>query len=77
MLKRTKAHDKHNERKQAFGAFNRMFMRLSKGYENFVGRIIIKMRWLYLIPYAIIIAGLAFCLAVFQALLFLKKTKEC
>lgn len=36
-----------------------MFMRLSKGYENFVGRSI-KMRWLYLIPYAIIIAGLAF-----------------
>ncbi len=60
MLKRTKAHDKHNEHQTGFfGAFNRMFMRLSKGYENFVGRSI-KMRWLYLIPYAIIIAGLAF-----------------
>lgn len=60
MLKRTKAHDKHNEHQTGFfGAFNRMFMRLSKGYENFVG-CSIKMRWLYLIPYAIIIAGLAF-----------------
>lgn len=60
ILKRTKAHDKHNEHQKGFfGAFNRMFMRLSKGYENFVGRSI-KMRWLYLIPYALVIAALAF-----------------
>ena len=34
-------------------------MRLSKGYESFVGRSI-KMRWLYMIPYALVIVALVF-----------------
>ncbi|MBP6485781.1 MAG: efflux RND transporter permease subunit, partial [Moraxella sp.] len=60
ILKRTKAHDKHSGHQTGFfGAFNRMFMRLSKGYESFVGRSI-KMRWLYMIPYALVIAALVF-----------------
>lgn len=60
ILKRTKAHDKHSEHQTGFfGAFNRMFMRLSEGYEKFVGRSI-KMRWLYMIPYALVIAALVF-----------------
>lgn len=60
ILKRTKAHDKHNEHQKGFfGAFNRMFMRLSLGYERFVGKSV-KMRWLYLIPYALVIGMLAF-----------------
>ena len=60
ILKRTKAHDKHSGHQTGFfGAFNRMFMRLSEGYENFVGRSI-KMRWLYMIPYALVIAALVF-----------------
>ena len=60
ILKRTKAHDKHGGHQTGFfGAFNRMFMRLSKGYESFVGRSI-KMRWLYMIPYALVIVALVF-----------------
>ncbi len=60
ILKRTKAHDKHSGHQTGFfGAFNRMFMRLSKGYESFVGRSI-KMRWLYMIPYALVIVALVF-----------------
>lgn len=60
ILKRTKAHDKHNEHQKGFfGAFNRMFMRLSQRYEGFVGRSVSK-RWLYLIPYALVIGALAF-----------------
>ena len=60
ILKRTKAHDKHSGHQTGFfGAFNRMFMRLSEGYESFVGRSI-KMRWLYMIPYALVIAALVF-----------------
>ena len=34
-------------------------MRLSEGYEKFVGRSI-KMRWLYMIPYALVIVALVF-----------------
>lgn len=60
ILKRTKAHDKHNEHQSGFfGWFNRSFVSLSKRYEGFVGRSI-GMRWLYMIPYVAVIGILAF-----------------
>ncbi|WP_019673096.1 efflux RND transporter permease subunit [Psychrobacter lutiphocae] len=58
MLKRTKAHDKTQERKGFFGWFNRVFNKLSRSYEGFVGKSI-KVKWLYLVGYAAIIGLMA------------------
>ncbi len=60
ILKRGKSHDKHNEVQTGFfGWFNRSFNRLSQRYEGFVGKSI-HHKWLYLIAYGIITAGLWF-----------------
>ncbi|MFW2177215.1 MULTISPECIES: efflux RND transporter permease subunit [unclassified Moraxella] len=62
ILKRSKSHEKHGEGQTGFfAAFNRGFEKLSRGYENFVGKSI-KLKWLYVIGYAVIIAvmGLLF-----------------
>ncbi|WP_169393091.1 MULTISPECIES: efflux RND transporter permease subunit [Psychrobacter] len=60
LLKRSKSHDKANQDNQKgfFGWFNRTFYRLSRSYENFVGKSI-RFKWLYLIAYAAIIGIMA------------------
>ncbi|WP_230655953.1 efflux RND transporter permease subunit [Psychrobacter sp. I-STPA10] len=55
ILKRGKSHDKQDENRKGFFAwFNRSFYSLSKRYEGFVGKSF-GVRWLYLIPYVLII----------------------
>lgn len=56
LLKRGKSHEKGSTEKQKgfFGWFNRSFFKLSRSYENFVGKSI-RFKWLYLIGYAAII----------------------
>lgn len=59
MLKRSKSHDPEARYKGMFGWFNKGFDRASEKYEGFVGKSY-KYKWLYLIPYAAIIAIMAF-----------------
>ncbi len=60
LLKRGKSHEKGNTEKQKgfFGWFNRSFFKVSRSYENFVGKSI-RFKWLYLIGYAAIIGLMA------------------
>jgi len=60
LLKRSKSHEKGNEENQKgfFGWFNRSFFKLSRSYENFVGKSF-NLKWLYLIGYAAIIGIMA------------------
>ncbi len=60
LLKRSKSHEKGNTEKQKgfFGWFNRSFFKLSRSYENFVGKSF-NLKWLYLIGYAAIIGIMA------------------
>ena len=58
MLKRGKSHDKDREQKGFFGWFNRVFDKLSRGYESFVGKSF-GLKWLYFIGYAAIIGIMA------------------
>ena len=60
LLKRGKSHDKNNTENQKgfFGWFNRTFFKLSRAYENFVGKSF-RFKWLYLIGYAAIIGIMA------------------
>ncbi|WP_201610344.1 efflux RND transporter permease subunit [Psychrobacter submarinus] len=60
LLKRGKSHEKGSTEQQKgfFGWFNRGFFKLSRSYENFVGKSI-RFKWLYLIGYAAIIGIMA------------------
>ncbi|WP_201604557.1 efflux RND transporter permease subunit [Psychrobacter immobilis] len=60
LLKRSKSHDKSNteEQKGFFGWFNRSFYKVSRSYENLVGKSF-RLKWLYLILYAAIIGIMA------------------
>ena len=60
LLKRGKSHEKGSTEKQKgfFGWFNRGFFKLSRSYENFVGKSI-RFKWLYMIGYAAIIGIMA------------------
>ena len=60
LLKRSKSHDKGNteEQKGFFGWFNRSFYKVSRSYENLVGKSF-RLKWLYLILYAAIIGIMA------------------
>lgn len=58
MLKRGKSHDKDREQKGFFGWFNRSFFKMSRSYENTVGKSF-RFKWLYLIGYAAIIGIMA------------------
>ncbi|WP_201615662.1 efflux RND transporter permease subunit [Psychrobacter urativorans] len=60
LLKRSKNHGKGNnkEKKGFFGWFNRMFLKASRSYENFVGKSF-RFKWLYLIVYVVIIGIMA------------------
>ncbi|MBO1531198.1 efflux RND transporter permease subunit [Psychrobacter sp. F1192] len=60
LLKRSKSHEKGNteDQKGFFGWFNRMFFKLSRSYENTVGKSF-RFKWLYLLGYAAIIAVMA------------------
>ena len=60
LLKRGKSHEKGSTEQQKgfFGWFNRGFFKLSRSYENFVGKSF-NLKWLYLIGYAAIIGIMA------------------
>jgi multidrug efflux pump len=60
LLKRSKSHEKGSteEQKGFFGWFNRSFYKVSRKYENSVGKSF-KFKWLYLIGYAAIIGVMA------------------
>src|SRR5690606_5506946 len=60
LLKRSKCHEKGSteEQKGFFGWFNRSFYKVSRKYENSVGKSF-KFKWLYLIGYAAIIGVMA------------------
>ncbi|WLP95173.1 efflux RND transporter permease subunit [Psychrobacter sp. M13] len=60
LLKRGKSHEKGSTEKQKgfFGWFNRSFFKVSRSYENFVGKSI-RFKWLYMIGYAVIIGIMA------------------
>ncbi|WP_201603336.1 efflux RND transporter permease subunit [Psychrobacter submarinus] len=60
LLKRGKSHEKGSTEQQKgfFGWFNRGFFKLSRSYENFVGKSI-RFKWLYMIGYAAIIGIMA------------------
>lgn len=60
LLKRSKSHEKGNSENQKgfFGWFNRTFYKVSRSYENFVGKSF-RFKWLYVIAYAAIIGIMA------------------